>query len=423
MTASGGSRAASGHRRPLLRDGVAPLGDVVSAHARVGSPAQLVSDRRALYRLAVSLMDASGGESLPDDVLDDPALRFAVGEVLAGRMPAGQLCLPPHRPYAASDQLIAGDAARVADLEPALAAVAQECGTKPALIVEGDLHFGRAVEEVRAGLGAACALVPDLFLDLVGHVAAIGILDPGRSGAVVSASSRSMPGVVLLRAGSPLDVAESFIHEAAHQRLFDMALTCDMLRADADGLEAFRPSWRHTDWPREQALAAFHTYACLAQLWRAVPADPAPVLAPHSVLPDAASRAREIGEWLFARLDLLGSDACRLVGALLERPLPLAPELRPVPLSGGTYRAGQFRVVPTGGGRCLVGVAGAVPQLFWLDRDTATVLQILAGAGESSAEEIRGEFTKRRGLETPGQAVWGALDRLVQSGLAEQRSC
>ena len=105
---------------------------------------------------------------------------------------------------------------------------------------------------------------------------------------VVSASSRHVPGLVLLRPGGPLDVAEALIHEAAHQRLFDMAITRDLLRADADGQPGFPPSWRRVVWPVEQTLAAFHAYACLAELSRAVPAaERIASLGPHSVLPEA----------------------------------------------------------------------------------------------------------------------------------------
>lgn len=397
-----------------MRAGVSPLGDVVAAHAVISPPAQLVADRRALYRLAVTLTGVAGDRPMPDDLLDDPVLRFAVGEVLAGRRSPHDLRLPgPGRRPAGPGPAIAGDPTTAGEIRPALDAVAQECGSTPALIVEGDPRFARAEQEVRAGLDDARRRVPDLFGDLVGHVAVIGILDPARSGAVVSASSRSMPGVVLLRAGGPLDVAESFVHEAAHQRLFDMALTRDMLRADADGIDEFPPSWRRTTWPREQALAAFHAYACLARLWRAVPAVPRPVMAPHSVLPEATSRARELGEWLFARLDRLGADACRLVGALLNRPLPLAPEPPPEPRPG-RYRAAPFTVVTTDEGRCLVGLADPTPQLLWLDRETTAVFTALRDAAEMSTDEI----LQRCGSAASAWTVHTALDRLVRSELA-----
>ena len=138
------------------------------------------------------------------------------------------------------------------------------------------------------------------------------------------------------------------------------------------------------------------------------------MLAPPSVLPAAASRARELGEWLFTRPDRLGADGCRLVGALLNRPLPLAPEPSPVPRNGGTYWAGPLMVVSTDEGRCLVGVADPVPQLFWLDRDTTPVFTTLHDAGKLSAEEIM----QRCGSATSAWTVQSALDRLVRSELA-----
>jgi hypothetical protein len=70
--------------------------------------------------------------------------------------------------------------------------------------------------------------------------------------------------------------------------------------------------------------------------------------------------------------------------------------------------------VPTDEGRCLVGVADPVPQLFWLDRDTTTVFTSLHDAGKLSVEEIM----QRCGSATSAWTVHSALDRLVRSELA-----
>ena len=133
MTVSGGPRTAAGRAGAAsLRDGVTPLCDVVAAHAGISAPQQLVADRRALYRFAVALTGVAGDRRVPDDVLDDPALRFAVGEVLAGRRAADDLPVPgPDRPPVGPGPAIAGDAARLADIRPALDAVAQSAARRP----------------------------------------------------------------------------------------------------------------------------------------------------------------------------------------------------------------------------------------------------------------------------------------------------
>lgn len=401
----------------MLRDASTSLRPVVAAHARITSRDQVVADRRALYRLALALVGADRDGPVPDHVVDDPAVRYAVGEVLGGRAdPRGLRAVVGASAPRACGPAVVRDAATARVLAPALAAVAQEAGgTAPGLIVDGDPRFPRVADEVAAGLDHARALLPELYADLVGHVALVGILDPEHSGAVVSASSRVMPGVILLRPGGPLEVAESVVHEAAHQRLFDLALTRDMLRADADGDVGCRPSWRTVTWPREQTLAAFHAYACLAELRAALPGSPA--LAPHSVLPAAAVRARELGEWLFARPDLLGADAGRLVAALLGRPAPIGPGPADLP-AGRSYRAGPSTVVPTAEERCLVGLPGAVPRLFWLDVAAAAVLEILREAGEAQAGEIVARYAARSGPGDPFPPVANALETLVLAELA-----
>ena len=399
-------------------DGSSPPRGVVAAHAQLSCSDQLIEDRRALYRLVLTLGGAKP-EGLTDYLLDDPVVRHAVGEVLGGRRP------PTHLRYVSARAVLEGagptvvaDAATADGLTPTLNAVAQECGdVTPALIVAGDPRFPLVAGQVWAGLDLARELLPELYADLIEHVALVGVLDPDRSGAVVSASSRAMPGVVLLRPGSPLEVAESFVHEAAHQRLFDMALTRDMLCGDADGYAGCRPSWRTAIWPLEQTLAAFHAYACLAELRRALPVAPTAALAPHSLLPFAAARARELGEWLLDRSDLLGADAGQLVSALLGRPEPTSAEPDPPP-ARGWYRAAELTLVPTAEGRCLVGVINALPQLFWLDATATRVLGILRESGELSTDKVLSEYMQRYGSDDSVPSVLHALDTLALWGLA-----
>jgi hypothetical protein len=393
---------------------------VVEAHALLASRPQVLADRRALYRLA---LDVAGWEGrAPRAALDHPVSRFRIGELIAGRVSADRLRLvepDDSAPTTDGGPAVAAGHDSEHVLAPALRSVAFEAGVPAGtlgLITRADgERFDRALAEVRAGLERAGELVPDLLADLVGHVALIGVLDPRRSGAVVSASSRHVPGLVLLRPGRPLDVAESLVHEAAHQRLFDLAITRDLLRGDADGSGEFPPSWRPTTWPVEQTLAAFHAYACLAELARSVPAAERAGTGPHSVLSEAPERAAEIGQWLADHADLLGADAVRLVSALQGRPPAAADEepTRPAPVPAGPFHVQECRIVPAEDGRCLVGVPGAPPRLFWLDADAAEVLRILRADGPVPVERIVREFGGHPGSGEPIGRVADALGTLV----------
>jgi hypothetical protein len=403
----------------------APRGGVVGAHAVLASRAQVLADRRALYRLALDLI---GWDVEPSAaVLDHPVSRFRIGEVIAGRTSgAGLRLVEPDElaPAPGRGPAVAAGPDSERLLAPALRSVAAEAGLPGALGLitrADDERFDRALAEVVAGLERAGELVPELLGDLVGHVALIGIIDPARSGAVVSASSRHVPGLVLLRPGGPLEVAESIVHEAAHQRLFDLAITRDLLRGDADDRPGFRPSWRSTTWPVEQTLAAFHAYACLAELAASVPPPERATVGPHSVLSEAPDRAVEIGGWLAQHRELLGADAIRLVRALLGHPVAVVDEepSRPSALPDGpAFHAEECRVVPAADGRCLVGLPAEPPRLFWLDPDAAAVLEVLRVTGPIPAAQIRQRLGERPGSRDTAVRVIDALDTLVMAELA-----
>lgn len=371
-----------------------PRGGVVAAHAVLASRAQVLADRRALYRLALDLL---GWDVEPSAaVLDHPVSRFRIGEVIAGRTSGDRLRLvEPDDLGSATGRgpAVAADPDSEQLLAPALRSVAAEAGLPGGAMglitrAQGE-RFDGALAEVGAGLDRAAELVPELLADLVGHVALIGILDPARSGAVVSASSRHVPGLVLLRPGGPLEVAESIVHEAAHQRLFDLAITRDLLRGDADDRPGFGPSWRSTTWPVEQTLAAFHAYACLTELAASVPPAERAAVGPHSVLSEAPERAAEIGQWLAQHPELLGADAVRLVHALLGHPVAAPGEEpeHPSPVPGGPdFHAEDCRVVPAEDGRSLVGLPGDPPQLFWLDPDATVGLVRRSGSHDHLIE-------------------------------------
>lgn len=396
------------------------LRSVVEAHARIASRAQLLDERRALYRLALTIFEAVPDIALSDDLLDDPVLRYDVGEVLAGRAAPTDLRVgkPRHSVgFVGPTPRIVSTSAVRSFLAPALSSVSNEAGAPIELIIDSDPRFGVASNALRAGLRHARSVVPDLFADLIGHVALVAILDPERTGAVVSASSRTMPGLILLRPGPPLEVAESIIHEAAHQRLFDLAITRDMLTSHSDDCPGFRPSWRSSIWPVEQTLAAFHAYACLTELGNAALTGPRPTSVSRSVLQFAAERTEEIGRWLLDRPDHIGSDAYRLLCAIFG--LEVTVEAPTLSLSAQqTYRVGQHAVMSISDGRCLVGVQADELRLFWLDSDAATVLDIMQPDQDVPASAIMQEFERRLGCS--GQTlsrVTGALTTLVLSDL------
>lgn len=419
-------------QRPSDIDELGRPEGVVGAHALLAPRELVLQDRRALYGLAASLIS---GESEPSmTTLDHPVTRHRIGEHLAGRLPAAQFRMPR-----ASDLVEPGagtgagpavasrtDSAEL--LAPALRSVAAEAGVPAGTLglitrADGD-RFNTAAAAVAAGLDRARDLVPDLMTDLEGHVAVVAVLDPKRSGTVVSASSRNVPGLVLLRPGGALDVAESLVHEAAHQRLFDMAITRDLLLSEADGHHGFRPSWRQVVWPIEQTLAAFHAYACLAELARAVPASALrSALGPFTVLPNAVARAAELGQWLADNAHLLGSDADRLVRAILGRPAATTPPVDSSPLPfdrwiGRMFRAEHCRVVPSSDGRFLVGLPGSPPRLFWLDADPSIILQSLDSAGPLPVDQVVRGFENTMQIRDAGARVGAALNTLVLTGLA-----
>lgn len=397
-----------------------PLG-VVAAHAGICSREQVIEDRRALYRLAADLLgvDPEADPSL----VDDPVVRHRLGMAMAGP-DSNPVDVSTVRPLSGPAGhlspglgLVTRDDAAT-DLAPALDMISAEAGAEVHLLTGSDPRFGHAAASVRAGMAYARSTVPELFADLVGHVSLIAVLDPERSAAVVSASSRSMPGVVMLRPGTPLSVAESVIHESAHQRLFDLALTRDLLTVSSDRSPGFRPSWRRSVWPVEQTLAAFHAYACLTEFAAAADLDDID-LSRHSVLPHTAIRADEIGAWLAEHPDSMGYDANRLVSALLGRPVVSDPQHCAGSVMGD-FRMRDVTVVDAGT-RCIAGVLTESDglRLYWLDDDATIVLDILRRGASTVPPEIIDEFERLRGpsIDT-GERVSAALGRLLLSELA-----
>ena len=154
---------------------------------------------------------------------------------------------------------------------------------------------------------------------------------------------REFPGLILLpEPRCPSEVAEALVHEGAHQRFFDLALTRRVL---GDGSPTrFTPPWApagRAPWPFEQCVAAFHAYCCLA-FAGALGGHPAPHTG--SLLPVAAHRASVLGEWLHGHGEQLGPDGQSLIGRLTGREFALPPAPTDAPDALADMRAAPHRI-------------------------------------------------------------------------------
>lgn len=317
--------------------------DLVDIHAAVGPPTELIERRRATYQLAVRL--ASEGEPTGDldtAVVDNPMLRGHLADVVAGTAR-----LDPARITSLESMVTdigrwdqAGMAIRAASSTSSsecLSAAVSRVGA--ALVRNGadDLtdvvlderspQFGAAAEVLRTGIGLALDVAPDLIGDLLPHVALFALLDKRQAGQLGSASAREFPGLVLMpEPETTLEAAEAVIHEAAHQKFFDLAIVGSIFNEGYHDAPQFIPPWAATatePWPFEQTVAAYHTYACLAA-FRATLDDKSIADRIHSfsLLPHARSRAGVLGDWIAERRQYLGRDGRVFIGRLSGRQIP-----------------------------------------------------------------------------------------------------
>jgi hypothetical protein len=366
-------------------------GDVRRAHERLGRADEIVGQRRTLYAFAVELGAEGRGAPFADpgpDVLDNPMVRGHLGEVLGGRSALAPDRLQPITELVAPGFAteVAGYAVRLASTPAAAAALAgaverigeelerhgdEDSGLR-VLTVE-DPGAERAWTTLVAGVELAARVAPFLARDLLAHVSLFAVAVPTDSSARLgSASAREYPGLVLIPTPrSPLEVAEALVHEGAHQKLFDLCTTRAMLGPLSVTAPRFEPSWaadRVTDWPLEQALAAWHAYRCLDVFSRALETAGGGVqIHDDSLLPKAAARAREIGDWLRGRGPFLGPDAHILIAALDGvGPSEGSRDVEdPTALERAIGGAGS-RLRPAGS-RTLVARPGVPPELFWID--------------------------------------------------------
>jgi hypothetical protein len=316
--------------------------EIRSVHRSFGSVVELSERRRAIYRLTLEMVPhrADGhlpwDTTVPHDVLDNPLVRAHLGGVLGGTVEYDPGRVRSVREFAEvldvgpfQESLVHLFARRDAAhaLDPALMRIGAglgqvDLGTAPSALVLSDSALFEPVRALLAdGVRLALDVAPELAGDLLPHVTLLAVVREGAAGRLGSASLREFPGLIVMpEPQSALEVAEALVHEGAHVKFFDMAMTCSMLAAGVT--ERFRPGWAPPDaaaWPIEQTVAAFHAYCCLAAFHEALQARGEFTLHDHSLLPLAADRAGAIGQFLLSRGGHLGPDGQALVGRMTRQ--------------------------------------------------------------------------------------------------------
>ncbi len=385
--------------------------DIPALHATIAPSSALHEQRRVLYQLAADLLDVDGPQVLERDVIDSPQTRRQIGDALAGRSKFSCSRLVAVSALAAVDCTAHG--LRVVSRPEANTLLAdalddigaelerqQEPSTGPRLLTEGDgRRFTAALAVLRDGVALARSGSPELVEDLLTHVALVGVLDPQRTGGLASASSRTFPGLVLVEGcRSSIDVAEALIHEGAHQKLFDLGITHDLLTIDSDRCAPFHPPWTPADrfWSLETTLAACHAYACLARFAQdAGVTTGMRMVGFGSLLPVANDRSEIIGQWLLDNGGYLGNDAHTLLAGLFGRRPRIAPtgDIPSVAVAADYVIDGElvFRHCSSSD-RVLVARPLLPPQLYWISADAAALLEFLR---HKPFEEVVDTFTQR----------------------------
>ncbi len=276
-----------------------------------------------------------------------------------------------------------------------------------------------------AGVRLLRRLVPATADDLLAHVSMLAVLKRETSGGVVSASSRYVPGIVLIdEPATPIEVAEALVHEGAHEKFFDLAITREFLDARAEDVEWFETSWSQARWPLEQTFAAWHAYTCLARFFTSCGTEQ---LGADSLLPKARERAEEIGKWLFAHELDLRADARRLLHGLMGHPVEV-PQTEFASFTAEIGTGGPFRLRPdvrhrrATTGRVVAGHGVERPEVFWLDADAGWLVCRLSGAKTALTYDLLlAEATEEWAVESraAAQRLKTALGSLVRSSIIE----
>jgi hypothetical protein len=332
-----------------------------------------------VYSAAIELFGGAADE-IPDSVLDNPAVRAHIGAALGGTAVMDLTQLDSVERLTGSDSTfpvstgqirVASSPAALDALAPAVARITgqlQRHGDRsgPRLLVETDPAFAPALAVVRTGVELGMRLAPELVSDLVPHIPLIALLARADSGRLGSASSRDHPGLVMVpEPQTGLEMAEAFVHEGAHQKFFDLAITRSLIGPRHGEAPFFSPPWASSGappWPLEQCFAALHAYVLLSVFRRSVGDEYE--LSPQSLLPVAAERATTIGNWLVGQGEFLGTDGRTLVG-LLHGIRPPAGDV-PDDTRPPAELLGEADVVRPCGRRTLVVRAGSPVELYWV---------------------------------------------------------
>lgn len=397
---------------------------ITDLHRSLSPTDTLLNARRALYGMAVDFLAEPRREPTTagpaTTLIDSPLLHRAVRDAVVSNGRLAERDLERARRLAARAVHVAAAGCRIpvlsepdADtvLDDVLRTLDGGSGTHARFLTprHGN-RFDADLRTVQDGLDLAVATVPDLAHDLLPHVCMIAMLDSADTNTVHSASLREYPGLIFTGGpGTPVEAAEMIIHEAAHQKLFDLALVLDMLGPESDACPPFSPPWRApgVSWPLEQCLAAFHAYRCLAEFTDTLGDACAPsAVHPGSLLPDARRRSASIGRWLVERSPYLGLDARRLVGGLLgvEIPTMYVPAPPPLPSAAAVTVDPSLRLdVLATPGPVLVGRSARPHDFYFLGPDSGRVLELLR---VSRLDGTISAFARERGIRRPdAQAI------------------
>ena len=174
-----------------------------------------------------------------------------------------------------------------------------------------DIHLVPATEPELTHIHDALALLetvsPDLSAGVLGHLKVVVLV--GGEHAFESASDRRLPRAGYINRAAcadPLRLAEALIHEATHQKLYDLQLLYTLYAPGyrPEFSPTVRPAWHPADtvWSIDRTLAAAHVYVHLTRMFdemsRGLPVDLDP-----AQLRRTAGRARRRADMLLAALD------------------------------------------------------------------------------------------------------------------------
>jgi hypothetical protein len=309
--------------------------DLQAIHAVFGTADALVVRRRAVYSAILELVSGRREDDITVDLLDSPIVRAHLGEVVIDVRRYRPEALVPLSRLTSDAPSFTSTAARIAvasdvqarvPLEPVVRRIESELSRNGAgatdiqLMLNDDPSFHGAARTVIDGLGLVVNLCPELAEDLMPHVALFTIMGTAGAEQLGSASVREYPGVIIVpHPASAIEVAEALVHEGAHQKFFDLGVSCSVFGEDFYAAPLFKSSWAPRTapgWPLEQCVAAFHAYTCMATFFQSAGGSRIAGLTDFSLLPHAESRALELASWLLAKKQFLGPDGRAFVEAL-----------------------------------------------------------------------------------------------------------